>query len=293
LKIDDLLTKTGKKIFVDISISKVSDNRFQMILHDNTHIYKLNQKLQKSESQFRAFFENSSDFMCIRDMDGIITYANTIMWKSLGFKTSDELIGKHFKTIVDDETHKLLINLSKNELAKTGGVSGEAVMIATDDNKILGEFSGSALYDKNGEITSICCVIRDVTEKKQMIEEIRSSEKKFRTYVNSSPDSLFIIDKMGNFIEANPAATKVTGYSQDELINMTIADLAHPSVRNQIPSGNLTGTTSHMKIFCQKKDGSDLYLQMSTTKISSDRFAAYCKEITQEDANEKHRNNKT
>ena len=62
-------------------------------------------------------------------------------------------------------------------------------------------------------------------------EELKAKEALLRTYVDSAPHGIFISDEHGKYQEVNPAAEKTTGYSRQELLQMSIADLYPEHIR--------------------------------------------------------------
>ena len=51
------------------------------------------------------------------------------------------------------------------------------------------------------------------------------SEEKYRSYIDNAPDGVFIVDETGRYIEVNDAACRITGYTKEELLQMSIADI--------------------------------------------------------------------
>jgi PAS domain S-box-containing protein len=51
-------------------------------------------------------------------------------------------------------------------------------------------------------------------------------ERQYRQLFNSSPDAIFIVDGSGRFVEANQMAIERYGFSDEELLSMTVSDLA-------------------------------------------------------------------
>ena len=47
----------------------------------------------------------------------------------------------------------------------------------------------------------------------------------FKVFFDNAPDGVFIADEKGKYLLANHAACKITGYSKEELENMTIGDI--------------------------------------------------------------------
>jgi len=65
-------------------------------------------------------------------------------------------------------------------------------------------------------------IARDITLRKQMEEEIKSSEIKFKTLFEYAPDAYFICDFKGNLIDGNLNLEEICGYSKNELINKNL-----------------------------------------------------------------------
>ena len=63
-------------------------------------------------------------------------------------------------------------------------------------------------------------------------EALRTSEQKYRDLIDASPDAICVIDADGKCILVNPAAVKLAGRSEDELIGSSIADTYLPEERH-------------------------------------------------------------
>ncbi|MDP8210194.1 MAG: PAS domain S-box protein [Candidatus Stygibacter australis] len=59
-------------------------------------------------------------------------------------------------------------------------------------------------------------------------EKLREGEEKYRSIFESVTDAIFICNMKGEFVEVNQAATSIYGYSREELLKMSPADLVHP-----------------------------------------------------------------
>ena len=112
---------------------------------------------------------------------------------------------------------------------------GDRVAQATalrHDGKVLGQLGvsipgGSAADDE--ERTLLAEVAADVAFALHTIEMERlqrESEERFKVITESSPDAIFLADRMGNYTYVNEAAAQLLGYSTDELLKMSIVDLA-------------------------------------------------------------------
>jgi PAS domain S-box-containing protein len=66
---------------------------------------------------------------------------------------------------------------------------------------------------------------RDITERKQMEEQLRESEKRYRALYEEAPNAYFSVGIDGRIERANSRAVELLGYSFDELIGRPVIDL--------------------------------------------------------------------
>ncbi|AEV85496.1 PAS/PAC sensor hybrid histidine kinase [Actinoplanes sp. SE50] len=72
----------------------------------------------------------------------------------------------------------------------------------------------------------------DATRNAEALRRVEISERRFRLIFDNSPLGLTLCslrtEDFGRYLQANPAMTAITGYTQDELRQMTFAELTHP-----------------------------------------------------------------
>ncbi|MFC1783616.1 PAS domain S-box protein [Planctomycetota bacterium] len=106
--------------------------------------------------------------------------------------------------------------------------------------------------------------------KHKMERTLRESEERYRTIFDGSRDAVFIAAEDARFVEVNEAAVALTGYSGEELKEMTIPDLheeedthAYQQFFHRIMSGEQI--TSEAKIL--RKDGIKVDTEFSNRRI--------------------------
>ncbi len=72
------------------------------------------------------------------------------------------------------------------------------------------------------------CNIRDITARYKAEEALADNEARLRAIHENSPIAIVLIALTGRFIEANPAAVKLWGYSETELKRITFNKITHP-----------------------------------------------------------------
>jgi diguanylate cyclase (GGDEF)-like protein/PAS domain S-box-containing protein len=220
-----IIKKDGGKIFNEVSVSLLHDNKgnpigFKGISRNVTERRKMEEIIRQSEEKYRNILETMQESYFEVDLAGNLTYVNYVMHTNLGF-TKEELIGKHYRVFTDETNVKKLYQIY-NTIYKTGRPVRTADFEFTrkDGTKLLAETSASLIRDTNGKIIGFRGVSRDVTERRQLEEEIRQSEEKYRTIIDAMDEWYFEIDMKGNLVFVNDAVVRNVDYSLKELIGL-------------------------------------------------------------------------
>ncbi len=150
------------------------------IIHTNISEYKEKEKAEKalreSEAKYRKLFETSNDGFWWIDKYGHLIEVNEGTASMLGYN-QEELIGRHWKELVDDEwLHK---GYDVWEERKKGNSSRyQTKLKRKDGSSIWVKVSGASLMDEEGQHLGALAAFRDITKLKKAEEELRDSEKK-------------------------------------------------------------------------------------------------------------------
>jgi two-component system cell cycle sensor histidine kinase/response regulator CckA len=124
---------------------------------------------------------------------------------------------------------------------------------------------GRLEYDAGGNPARMLGTIQDITERHQVLETLRTSERRFRALFDSAADALFLHDLEGRFVDVNRAASASLGYTRDELLALSVPDVVigfppgdfTPLWQRIVGEGTLTVTTAHLR-----KDGSSFPVEV-------------------------------
>ncbi|WP_395048527.1 PAS domain S-box protein [Flavobacterium sp.] len=184
----------------------------------------------------------------------------------------------------------------------------EIEQIATFFNKKIKWFNQTVfpLLDNSGNAYGIRGNTQDVSLKKQIEIALKDKEKaelnyklkgieeesnaKFKNYIENAPDGVFVLDKKGNYLDVNPAATLLTGYSKEELLTMKFGDLSSADsvseyfkeFRNLLVHG-----LAKKEIKAIHKSGEIRWWSVEAVKLSENRFLGFTKDITERILSEK------
>ncbi len=118
-------------------------------------------------------------------------------------------------------------------------------------------------------------VVKDITEKKKMEDELRVSEKRYRSLFQCAGEGILIADlKAKKFRYANKAICGFLGYSEDELKQIGVADI-HPEKDLKYVISEFEKQARGEKILasdipCLRKDGVTVYADINTTALTID-----------------------
>jgi PAS domain S-box-containing protein len=84
----------------------------------------------------------------------------------------------------------------------------------------------SAILEENGKPSGVLAIARDVTERLQTQEALRRSAREFEYLFSNHPQPMWVFDAGTlRFLEVNQAAQSKYGYSREEFLNLTAADI--------------------------------------------------------------------
>ncbi len=141
-------------------------------------------------------------------------------------------------------------------------------------NKILVEINASPVLDKDGEVVHMIEMCRDITERRKMEEALRESETRYRSLFEQSKDAIFIIQaegpEVGKILSANQSACLMHGYTQKEILCMSIFNLNTPEYVEKAPKlikRMLAGEALRFEVMHTRKDGTIFPVEVSASVI--------------------------
>ncbi|WP_126440464.1 PAS domain S-box protein [Pelolinea submarina] len=135
--------------------------------------------------------------------------------------------------------------------------------------------------DAQGKPVKVTGVISDITKQQITEKALLESEKRHRTYIEHAPLGIFIANDKGEYIDVNPNACKLLGYSRDELLALSIPDISdeEDSIEN-FKHLKEVGRKS-IETGLKKKDGSIINVRLDAVTIPNDQFLGFVTDITE------------
>lgn len=143
---------------------------------DITEARRAQTAVRESEERYRELFENSKDAIYVHDMSGQYTSVNRAAEKLSGY-TRQELIGRHFSSLVSPEYARHVREQLCSKLQASGETTYEVELITKRGERIPVEVS-SRLIIENGLPVGVQGCLHDISERKKVHEASRTYSRR-------------------------------------------------------------------------------------------------------------------
>jgi PAS domain S-box-containing protein len=131
--------------------------------------------------------------------------------------------------------------------------------------------------------TGVFMTFDDITEWDYLEEGARILITRYQALMEQAADAVFVADLSGRYIEVNPAACALLGYTREELLSMSIRDIILPEDGPGLIESRdkmLRGETHRAEQQLRRKDGSLVPVEINARIISDGRWQAIVRDIT-------------
>ena len=178
--------------------------------------------LQGSNEMLRAIIEAAPVAIIGLDLDGNVhSVWNPAAEKMLGWR-AQEVMGRPLPTVSTDHNEESRLFREQTR----SGITLDGVEVhrqRRDGMPIDYSIYASPLHDTEGHISGNIAVLVDITERKKTEQQVALMS----FAMNGFHETAFMIDENARFQYVNDEASRILGYSCDELLTMTVADI-HP-----------------------------------------------------------------
>ncbi len=240
--------------------------------------------LRKTESVYQALIESSTDHIFVLDRAGRVVLTNENV-KHLGFQYGWELIGREIDDLFSGETLKLYRDSLEAVLVRGGKQSFFHTLDVGGERRYHHDTLYPIKMPDGLTCVGVTCV--DITERM----EAKQWAFLLARAVEGVEEVVFITDSDGIIQYVNPAFTRVTGYSPDEVIGESPRLLKSGVHERDFYRGIIetvrSGRTWAGEMTNRKKDGSlyDVYVTVSPITDESGKithFISIQRDITEE-----------
>ncbi|MGM0502490.1 MAG: PAS domain S-box protein [Bacillota bacterium] len=252
--------------------------KYQFKLKEN--LKQKSENLKKEKEMLDKILETIVDGFFMLDKQGDFIRANQAYQQMVGY-SEEELLKMNISEISNIETKEE----AKQHIAKVieqGQDRFESQQRCKNGEIIDLEVSTTYSADINGGVFVV--LAHDITKRKKKEERLKMSEAKFKSYINNAPYGVFVFNKYREYIELNPKALELSGYSKAEILNKKIGNTGNiidinkvrKKFKKLIEQGEVNGEFEFLR-----KDGTQINVEVTASEINENRYIGFAKDISQ------------
>ncbi|MFW9936739.1 MAG: PAS domain S-box protein [Candidatus Thorarchaeota archaeon] len=193
---------------------------------ENDRVKGKNDFFSIEESIYETLFKNFPDLILILDLRGTIINISETIIDLYGVQKKEDCIGKNLLELVVPEEQDSLKQTIQRVLSKGSVRMVEHKLKKKDGTTFIGELSLSILKDKNEENKYLICILRDITNQKEIEDKLRESQAMFQLVMDNIPQFISWKDKNSVYIGCNKNFARVAGVDEPyDIIGKTDYDL--------------------------------------------------------------------
>jgi len=264
---------TGKRIMIDGQPILIGMGL------DITEKIEAEKEARTAATLMNNILNSSTDLIFIKDRELRTILCNETFAKAVGKNPSD-LIGKTDiengwnPELVKGDPEKGIRGYEADDLEALNGKKIQSVDAAGNeqDGFLYFDTVKLPLVDDQGETIGIFGISRDITKQRQIEEQVKLSEEKFRLAFDNAVIGKAMANMEARFIKVSPAMCHMLGYTERELLTKTWMDITHPEflqvsfemveklVKNEQPSAFYDCKFIH-------KDGTSLWINLNIVLV--------------------------
>jgi PAS domain S-box-containing protein len=229
---------------------------------------------QRSQDYLSALFTSCPDPIIGETLDGTINFWNPAAEKLYGY-SAQEAIGQPVSILAPAGQVPELANLLNRVLEGEIVEAYESVRQAKDGRLFDVLLSIFPVRDDTGRIIGASATTRDITQRRRDAAALAASERRFRAAFDDAPNGMALVGLQGEILQANRAACELLGYSEQEMLQMSVSDIVHPEdletdllFQEQTIGNRDHGYNSKMRVV--HRDGSVRWIQMQSTLVRNE-----------------------
>ena len=233
--------------------------------------------LRDSNAHRQSVIDSAVDGIIVIDSGGRIEAFNSAAKRLFGYSES-EVLGRNINMLMPSPYHEEHDAYIQRYLttghARIIGIGREVIGQRRDGTTFPLHLSvGEMSVDGERKFTGI---LHDLSARVELEERLRGSEARWRSIVESAVDGIVVIDALGRIEAFNPAAERLFGYREAEVMGQNVKMLMPQPYRDEhdayiaryLATGEQRIIGIGREVAGQRRDGSTFPLHLSVGEIT-------------------------
>ena len=272
----------GRPTWFEGSVSPMSEESVMWIARDITEHKQADQEAARLHAEIEVQRQR---------LDNIISTVPGVVWEAWGKPDTGaqriDFVSEHVETMLGYSVEEWLSTpnfwlsiVHPDDRERTAEISGAAFVAGTnstmefrwmakDGRAIWMEANSAVIKDEQGNPVGLRGVTTDISERKRVEAALRESEERYRELFESNPYPMWVFDlETLRFLAVNDAAVSHYGYSRDDFLKLTIADIRPsedvPQLMEDMADERAGGIRESRHC---KKDGTVIDVEISSQRL--------------------------
>ncbi|HYL15588.1 MAG TPA: PAS domain S-box protein [Terriglobales bacterium] len=240
----------------------------------NQHLISEIEERRRAEEQLRVqstALGAAANSIVITDCKGTIKWVNPAFSRMTGY-SAEEALGQNPR-LVSSGLHPSSFYANLWHTIASGSVwYGEITNRRKNGSLYTEEMTITPVRNESGDISHFIAIKQDVTERNKAEQQLRESEERFRLAFEKGPLGIMLVSPDYRFLKVNEALCAMTGYSEQELLGVSVSDITHPEdierdvqLSTEILKGEVAAHNWEKRYI--RKDGAILWADLASTVI--------------------------
>jgi PAS domain S-box-containing protein len=227
------------------------------------------EKLRENEKIFRSML-NATPAGVLLLVNRVFQRVNPALEKITGY-SSEEMVGQSTRLLYPDDDEYLRVGRELYGQINRDGSSVLEARMRRKDGAIIKVLLSLSPFDPLNASAGVTGTVLDITGRTRATKALEESEAAFRDFFNNTSDAIVIHNLQGRFLEVNDEICRRLGYTREEMLNMSPADIDDPAYAVHVPqriselqqTGRTVFETAH-----RRKDGTRIPTEVSGRVIT-------------------------
>ncbi len=254
----EYVRKDGGIVPVEVAVDLVRNDRdeaigFHAFVTDISDRRKAADALRESEERYRQLYDEAPVGYHEINEEGCLVNINRTECEMLGYPR-EELLGRSIYDFLAEEQRDDARQMLGKKFDGTQPLAPlERTYVTRDGRRIIVAIEERFRRDGEGRIAGILSTVQDITERKRTEAALQGSERRARALFDGIEEAVFVHSPQGRILDANPAASRLLGYSHNEFLALSTKDIDDPEfavgyeerLEQQLTRGHLTCEGRH------------------------------------------------
>lgn len=180
---------------------------------------------------YSGLLKASTDAIVVYDTKGHVKFVNKGFTKIFGW-TIQEVSGRRVPFVPESEAALTAATINRLYQDGESSVTFDTKRLTKSGESLEVNISASCYRDAHGEIAGMLVILRDVTDRKQVIDALKSSEEKYRLVIEHAKEAILVAqDQIIKFV--NPYASQIAEIPLNEIVGKPFINFIHPDDRQK------------------------------------------------------------